>query len=413
METDRRDSSGLRQAGGHILRLQLANIAGEAKAMLKKIVKIHNVGRLHRADAQGDQEFRSLTLIFGENGRGKTTLCEVLRSLKTGDPDILIGRRTLAQPLEPEAELRFDSGNVSFAHGAWTEIHPEIEIFDTTFVHENVYAGDIVEHEHKRNLFRVIVGEQGVALARRVDEIDIEMRDADRDINTTRATVADLAPAGMTADQFVALEVDPEVERKIRDAQAKLRAAQSSDEIRQKSQLSTLELPSFPPEFTAVLSKGLDDISAEVERTVKDHIESHTAGGTEQWVEEGLGYVEGDRCPFCAQSLTAVAIVESFSSYFSEAYRGLKEEAANLETRIAAMGSEASLLGFDRDAAANDDLAQFWTRFVEGDSPSFDLRRQPVPSTCRTSQSSLAVPGDPIDRSVLSEDRAFFVTGTT
>ena len=77
--------------------------------MLKKVVRIHNVGRLHRADAQGDQEFRPLTLIHAGNARGKTTLCEVLRSLKTGDPDYLVGRRTLAQSNEPEVELRVTS----------------------------------------------------------------------------------------------------------------------------------------------------------------------------------------------------------------------------------------------------------------------------------------------------------------
>ena len=29
------------------------------------------------------------------------------------------------------------------------------------FIHENVYAGDYVDHEHKKNLYRVIDGPAG------------------------------------------------------------------------------------------------------------------------------------------------------------------------------------------------------------------------------------------------------------
>lgn len=53
---------------------------------LKKVVSIQNVGRFHNAIVAGDVEFRKFTLIYGENGRGKTTLCAILRSLQSGKP---------------------------------------------------------------------------------------------------------------------------------------------------------------------------------------------------------------------------------------------------------------------------------------------------------------------------------------
>ncbi len=53
------------------------------------------------------------------------------------------------------------------ANGGWTGTSPDIAIFDSTYIKENVYAGDAVYTEHHRNLYRIIIGVQGVALAPR------------------------------------------------------------------------------------------------------------------------------------------------------------------------------------------------------------------------------------------------------
>ena len=118
--------------------------------MLKKIIKIRNVGRLRKVNAAGDVQFKEVTLVFAENARGKTTFCDILRSLKTGNGDYIEGRATLSTSGDAEVNLLWDSSIVSYSSGTWTATHSEVEIFDSTFVHENVYAGDYVEHEHKR-----------------------------------------------------------------------------------------------------------------------------------------------------------------------------------------------------------------------------------------------------------------------
>ncbi|HYA44213.1 MAG TPA: hypothetical protein VED59_01295, partial [Acidimicrobiales bacterium] len=104
-------------------------------------------------------------LIFAENGRGKTTLCAVLRSLQSGDPAHVFGRTTLGARGAPEIRVLLDCGTATFSTGAWSATVPDLAIFDSTFVSENVYSGDTVDLDHKRNLYRVIVGKQGVDLA--------------------------------------------------------------------------------------------------------------------------------------------------------------------------------------------------------------------------------------------------------
>jgi uncharacterized protein YhaN len=66
--------------------------------MINRILQIKNVGKFVNFSSKGDIEFRKMTLVFGENGRGKTMLAAILRSLGTGDPTSLL-KRTLDDAL--------------------------------------------------------------------------------------------------------------------------------------------------------------------------------------------------------------------------------------------------------------------------------------------------------------------------
>ncbi len=117
-----------------------------------------------------------LTLLFAENGQGKTTLCAILRSLQSGRYEFISERKTLGAGDPCSAQIRLDGNTISFSNDSWSAKYPNIAIFDSVFVHDNVYAGDYVEHDHKKNLYRVIVGAQGVQLAQKVDALDGQIR---------------------------------------------------------------------------------------------------------------------------------------------------------------------------------------------------------------------------------------------
>src|SRR5258708_18159458 len=129
--------------------------------MLRKFVSIKNVGRFQNYGASVDTEVRKYTLFFAENGRGKTTLCAILRSLQCGDPAYVIGRTTLGGTDAPGINILTGEGNITFSGGHWSATVPDIHIFDTTFIAENVFSGDSVDIDHKRSLYRVIVGKEG------------------------------------------------------------------------------------------------------------------------------------------------------------------------------------------------------------------------------------------------------------
>ena len=157
--------------------------------MLKKFVIIKNVSRFKNFSACGDIELKRHSLLFAENGRGKTTLCAVLRSLQSGVGAHVIGRTTLGSADAPEIRILSDGRTFSFGSGVWNSTLPDIAIFDATFVSENVFSGDLVGISHKRNLYRVIVGRDGVILAKEIESLDDASRVKAADIREKTALI--------------------------------------------------------------------------------------------------------------------------------------------------------------------------------------------------------------------------------
>src|ERR1700674_2998764 len=183
--------------------------------MLKKLISIKNVGRFKNSAQHGNPQLGKYTFILGANGFGKTTICAVLRSLQSGDAGLLIGRKTLGVSGDAAVELLLDTGPVSFGNAGWTTTLPNLAIFDGTFVAQNVYSGEAVEIDHKRGLYRVIIGQEGVHLAEEDARLAGESRAKTSDITAADRAIQPNVPAGMTLEQFLALVADSDIDSKI------------------------------------------------------------------------------------------------------------------------------------------------------------------------------------------------------
>lgn len=148
--------------------------------MLRKIISIKNVGKFRNSAAPGNPELALHTLILGANGFGKTTICAVLRSLKSGEPAHITCRRTLGVEETPTVELLLPGGLSSFDGSVWSAPYSSIAIFDGVFVAENVHSGEVVDLDHKRNLYLVIIGEEGVRLAEEDTRLAVQSREKDQ-----------------------------------------------------------------------------------------------------------------------------------------------------------------------------------------------------------------------------------------
>ncbi len=342
--------------------------------MLEKIVQIKSVGRFLNYSASGDVTFRKLTLVYAENGRGKTTLCAILRSLQTGQQEFIAERKTLGRRGAAFVHLRLNNANYQFANDAWTLTYPDIAIFDPAFVNDNVYSGDYVEHDHKKNWYRAIVGTQGVQLARQIEDLDRQIRDAHDDLGAkTDAVNRHLAP-GITLDAYLqwqpGADIGEGIQRKAEELETRQRAAAKSGEIQAKSLFAKVQIPLLPPDFAAVLAKQLTDIVADAEAKVQQQIAKHQMGRQgEPWLSQGLDYVKDDRCPFCGQAVRASDLIAAYRSHFSAAYGNLKQDVALLSQRVNSAIGETALSPVQQAIAGNAVLAEFWRQFVRADLP--------------------------------------------
>ena len=128
--------------------------------MLKKIELIQGIGLFYNANGK-PHTFDKATLIYAENGRGKSTLANILRSVATNNPSLLSGRTTLDGSHAPKCLLNFDSGHkVKYEDGVWSEKWPELLVFDADFIEKNVHSGGEVNTHHRKNLLEFALVEQ-------------------------------------------------------------------------------------------------------------------------------------------------------------------------------------------------------------------------------------------------------------
>ena len=341
--------------------------------MLQRIISIRNVGRFRSTSALGDVTFRRTTLIFGENGRGKTTLCAILRSLSTGSTDLVSGRATLGSNTAPEIQLLLSNGPANYRNSVWTTAtFPDVAIFDGTYVSQNVFAGDAVSTDHRRNLYRVIVGAQGVVLANSINDLDNQIRAKNHEIRNNRAQLQGHMPPGMTVEAFVALPQDATVTNRIAAAEQELQAAHRATQIQQRAGLLPVLVDAFPPEFAEITGRTIEDVARGAEQRVADHIaRHHMAGRGEEWLSEGLPYIADDACPFCGrEDVGTVELVRTFRNYFSRAYHQLRENVRGIGQRIDDALGERVVAGIEHLLVQNAGAAEFWAQYCNLTPPS-------------------------------------------
>ena len=175
--------------------------------MIRYIKSLRNIGAFDSDSAAASLELKRLTIIYGNNGRGKTTLAAILRSLATEDPLPVIERKRLGATHPPHIVLQRDGepSTLLFQNGSWNESLPNIKVFDDVFVDKNVYSGLDVDAQHRQNLHEFILGDQGVTLNRRLQELVSQVSQHNTELGARGSAIPELDRHGIPVDEFCAL----------------------------------------------------------------------------------------------------------------------------------------------------------------------------------------------------------------
>jgi len=333
--------------------------------MIDRIELIQGVGLLHDANGK-PHTCQKATLVYADNGRGKSTLATILRSVATGDPTSIEHRKTVDGTLPPKVVLQFSNGHkVNFSANAWSESRPEVLVFDADFVERNVHSGGTVNTEHRKNLLEFALGAAAVAARTGVAQATADAKAAADKVQSLTGQLSG-HHTGLTLSQFDSLAKVAEVDVEVAALQNRVTAASNAAAIIARPVPTTIPEPAFDfDSLFAALQSSLMNVHADAERVVKEHVAKLGGGTAEIWLSQGRQLGDSESCPYCGQATTDLDLIRAYQTHFNEAYAALKIKVAGLRS-IAEVGTRANILqsflqalvAARAQAAAWSDLAQ-------------------------------------------------------
>lgn len=315
--------------------------------MIKRIQNIQNVGTFREFTNGGSVQFEKLSFIYGLNTKGKTTLTDILTSLKENEPSLITSRKSIPtvntnqsvrisiRPDDTSSELQ----NI-FSGNAWTELNSNqsLHIFGSDFIHKNLFTGLSIERQNKENLTRFILGQEGVQLASQIAEDRRLLRQKRASLNSFLPVFLRDKPEG-EHQNFLSIDlstIDIEQSRlDLNELEYRLRLEQQR--LQKPSEILSIEdYPIFniPTNTTQNLMDRIDVLFGREYREISSaalaHLQAHIENNfernenAEQWIKEGLDTrkTQSENCSFCGQSLaSAEDLISAYHSYFNKAYR--------------------------------------------------------------------------------------------
>ena len=339
---------------------------------IDRLEYVQNIGRFDSVRGKADTAFRPLSLIYSENGKGKTTLCAILRSLTSGDPTPILGRKRLSATTEAKAVVSIAGSTVSFDGARWSEAGPRIAIFDDHFVDTNVHSGLNVEADHRKGVHELVVGEEGVRLQRQVSDLTSKISSLQDEVRNAERKIPTDVRGSYSVENFCALGPVENIEREIEAAKRSLSVLSDADAVRAKGEFRPFALPSVDADDLADL---LGATLADVESAALDAVTQHFSGlgaGAEDWVSRGLDYLgNAQECPFCGKSVSGSVLISHYREYFSESYTAHKRRISETRDRLASDFGGDRLAALQRLVQEEREKREFWSRYFE--TPGFGL----------------------------------------
>ena len=390
--------------------------------MINSISLLRNVGQFDSVNSGANIPLARLTLIYAENGRGKTTLAAVLRSLATGDPIPIAERRRLAAQHPPHVVLDCSGGPPAamFQNNVWNRVLSNMVVFDDVFVNQNVCSGLEVVAEHRQKLHELILGTQGVVLNQQLQQLVARIETHNTALRTKEAAIPAAQRGTLSADEFCALPARTDIDEAIQTAERNLAAASEQDLIHNTPVFDALALPPLDlTEIEQVLQQDLPALDAAAATLLQTHF-TGLGEGAEAWVADGMGHVlrtetahQVGTCPFCVQSLSESPIINHYRAYFSEAYTELKSTVSATITTLNRNHGGDLPAAFERAVRIAVERRQHWSRFC--DTPQIMLDTATIVRDWRTARDVVeaalnAKQAAPLERMTLSSEAQAAIT---
>ncbi|MCD8182400.1 MAG: AAA family ATPase [Bacteroides sp.] len=340
--------------------------------MIQKIEIIKNIGNYEDYVASGDVTLKRMNLIYAENGAGKTTLARILHSMSVNNPIVISQRKRIGAITASEVCIKDESGQLNYNGIKWNRNKPNVTVFDTHFVSENVYTGFQISSDHRKHLYKFVLGDTGVDIAKKIERAKQLIESKNNEIVGLTNQIQ-IASKCQDVEKVYNLSPLADIDTLIDAKKKELKVAQNNNVILKQSTSPLFpEIPfSLDVEYLKrILSISINGIGKEYLDIVKSHLDKLKSNGIEksaQWVYTGFQTINSlgkNECPFCGNSIEGIKLIEGYNQYFSEKYINAVREAKVLKERLSSINIE---LYINQVISANkqfEELNNFWANYI-------------------------------------------------
>lgn len=309
--------------------------------MLKRISKIKNVGRFKQASC-GALQFARLTLIFGRNTYGKSTLGDIFSSISNNDFTLVTSRKTIPEDSSPqEVAISFqsdDSGNeysIKFENNTWNPVLPtsqKIAVYDDGFYHNNVFAAWQFTRSTKESFSSFVLGSQGVAKAKIIADKNKRKREATIEKNKIQKTsfseIENLEDFLKLKPTETLDQLNEKRGKKLKQYEDLTKQKKNKDIILARENYLPLtwenDFSLIVEELNKCLATSLESHHNDAKEKLANHIKQNfkNIDGAESWIRTGVDQNLGEMCQFCGQKLneSAFALIDIYKQSFDKSF---------------------------------------------------------------------------------------------
>lgn len=310
---------------------------------IKRFKTISQVGRFYKFVSGGGVQLvdaNSLTVIFGLNTYGKSTISDILSSVSSNDPSILDGRMSIPRnaSINRKVEIGYldlNGDEVTTVLGTkWTknDLVGRIDVFDQEFINRNLLSGSEITRLHREHFTDFVLGEEGVALSNSIGE----KRETVREMKTTLPSKSPTFVKGKpekVINRFIALVISKDkdtLELDIQSSREELsrlgRISEIAEEDADNTPVQELQLDpeDLKSRVIGVLTSSYNTVTSAVQSLIQNHIRDHLQGidDAEKWIRQGVSFSDDENCPYCGaeNQYWDQQLVAAYASMFNQAF---------------------------------------------------------------------------------------------
>ena len=348
--------------------------------MITKITHIVCLSRFkHFSSSDAKIEFDKTTMFYAPNGRGKTSVADILRSVITDSPSLLDKRKSKVYPGDTEVTVTHSSPAITsrFSSGSWTNTPTDITCltFDKDFIQQNIHT-ITVDHDHKKKLHGLIVGASALEARMLVkDQRDILVK-AQQECQSIQKSFPGLSTKNINYDEFIKLK---EGEIKALEGEKQLLVNQiealgNPEAINAMPVLVKIDYVDIDNDMlVAACTATVEGGSKEAVDLIEQHSHSHVNGSTEEakaFLSVGTkAFKSGDvnSCALCGQPIgdSAKPLVEALFAIFSAEYQTLRSKITSCNASLSSSDFDTLFTKLENIIEVNQSRHTAWKKYIE------------------------------------------------